>query len=654
MQIIRRLYFYAVTLVSLETVIWGLIGLMRTIFSPTVLGATADRLAAPLAFILVGLPVFLLHWRSVQRMAAQNAEEAISRIRATFFYVALAATLLPAAQNGLAFLSRTFTQAFGLESTASLFGGGQTPVDNLVAIGINLLIAVYLDQRNRQNWTGELGDPLPEQDRIRLVENYADARRVYRYLWLGYSLALTVLGVRQLLVYLFSSSQSIGVPAAATLANGLALIGIGLPIWLYTQRLVDRSLAEKSEALSWLRVAFLFVLTWLSMFLTLYQIGKIGEVLLRLVFGESLSFAQFVQSLRFPIAVAIPLSVVWGLYGKQRQDTVNLREDPFLRAALLRFYATVVTSAALLAMILGSSRFLAFFVNLLLGAKSYFTELGRGELSASLVVLLIAIPVWALNWRLLQNEAAREDEHGDNARRSVVRRAMLYLWIFVGVIGTMFATGGFFFEIIRSLLGMPPANLALESLLRLRLTIISLAVLLYHLSALRRDQRLAAASLAARQAAFPVTIWLDQANPLTQELKSALQKEAPLLPIFWLDDVAQPSLEQLKQAKALVISAKVFEASPTDETSVWRLFEGQCLVVPDPQSPWYWVGGSAQTIPALAKHTARALRLLAEGQPLPRQVDSSWITTIAYILAALFLVQFVLSALFAGIAPFLD
>lgn len=654
MQIIRRLYFYAVTLISLETVIWGLIGLMRTVFSPMVLGATADRLAAPLAFILVGLPVFLLHWRYVQRMAAQNSEEAISRIRAIFFYVALAATLLPAAQNGLAFLSRTFTQAFGLESTAALFGGGQTPVDNLVAIGINLLLAVYLDRRNRQNLTGEIGDPFPEQDQVKLVENYAAARRVFRYLWLGYSLALTVLGARQLLVFLFSSSQSIGVPTAATLANGLALLGIGLPVWVYTQRLVERSLAEKSEALSWLRVAFLFILTWLSMFLTLYQLGKIGEVLLRLVFGESMSFAQLFQSLRFPIAVAIPLSVVWGLYGRQRQDTVNLREDPLLRAALLRFYATVVASAALLAMILGSSRFLAFFLNLLLGAESYFTELGRGELSASFVVLLIATPVWVLNWRLLQREAAQEDELGDNARRSVVRRAMLVLWIFVGVIGTMFATGGFFFEIIRSLLGMPPANLALESLLRLRLTVIFLVVLLYHLSALRRDQRLAAASLAARQAAFPVAIWLDQENPLAQELKSALQKEAPQLPIFWLDGVIQPSLEQLKQAKALVISAKVFEASPTDETSVWRLFEGQCLVIPDPQSLWYWVGGSSQTIPALAKHTARAVRLLAEGQPLPRQADSSWITTIAYILAVLFLVQFFLVGLFAGIAPFLD
>ncbi|MCX8062672.1 MAG: DUF5671 domain-containing protein [Anaerolineales bacterium] len=654
MQIIRRLYFYAVTLVSLETVIWGLIGLMRTVFSPAMLGATADRLAAPLAFILVGLPVFLIHWRYVQRVAAQNADEAISRIRAAFFYIALAATFLPAAQNTLAFLSRTFTQAFGLERTNALLGSGQTLADNGVAIGVNLLLAVYLYRRNRQNWTGEVCDALTEQERTGLVENYADARRVYRYVWLGYSLALTVLGVRQLLAYLFLSPQSIGMPTAAMLANGLALLGVGLPIWFYTQRLIEQSLEERAESFSWLRVAFLFALTWLSMFLTLYQIGKIGEVLFRLVLGEGLSTAQMLQSLRPAIAIGIPIGVVWVFYGRQRQETVDLRQTLTLRAAMDRFHSTIVASAALLAIILGSSRLLAFGLNLLFGSKTYFIESGRGELSASLAVLLIAIPVWVRYWRLLQSEATQEDELGDEARRSVVRKGMLYLWIFVGVIGTMFATGSFFFEIIRTLLGTPSDNFALDSLLRLRFTLIFVAVLLYHIAALRRDQRLAAASLAAHQAEFPVVIWIDLDNPLVQELKIALQKEAPKMPLLWLDDHEQPSLEQLKSAKAMVASARILESALKEGMPSWHAFEGQRIVLPDPQSQWYWIGGSTQTVPALAKQTARALRLLAEGQPLPRETDNPLLTTIAYVLAALFLLQFLLAILFTGIAPFVD
>ncbi|MCS7247846.1 MAG: DUF5671 domain-containing protein [Anaerolineales bacterium] len=654
MQVIRRLYFYAVALVSLETVIWGLIGLMRTVFSPPTLGATADRLAAPLAFVLVGLPVFLLHWRAVQRLAAQSAEEAMARIRATFFYVALLVTLLPAAQNALAFLSRTFTQAFGLESTSALLGGGQTLADNLIAVGVNLIFAVYFYQRNRENWSAAVCPSLSEAETAQLRENYADARRVSRYLWLGYSLALTVLGVRQLLAYLFVSPQTIGMPAAAMLANGYALLGVGLPIWFYTQRLIERSLTDRAESFSWLRMVFLLVLSWLSMFLTLYQIGRAVEVFLRLALGEGLNLFQVLQSLRPAVAVGIPMAVVWGFYGKQRRAAVELRQTLPLRAAINRFYVAVVASAALLAMILGSSRLLAFAINLLFGSESYFIEVGRGELSASLATLLLAIPVWLRYWRLLQNEARREDELGDEARRSVVRRGMLYLWIFVGVIGAMFATGNFFFEIIRALLATPSENFALDSLLRLRFTLIFLVVLVYHLAVLRRDQRLAVAALAARQAGFPVAIWIETDNPLARELKSALQREAPNLPLLWCDGSQQPSLEQLREAKAWVISARVFETSSRDEMSVWKSFAGQCIVLPDPQSQWYWIGGSAQTIPALAKQTARALRLLAEGQPLPRQTYSPVLATIAYVLAALFVLQFVSAILFVGIASLLD
>jgi hypothetical protein len=44
MKTVRRLYFYAVSLISIEVVLWGLINLLRSIVSQTV-GGTADVLA---------------------------------------------------------------------------------------------------------------------------------------------------------------------------------------------------------------------------------------------------------------------------------------------------------------------------------------------------------------------------------------------------------------------------------------------------------------------------------------------------------------------------------------------------------------------------------------------------------------------------------
>ena len=61
MKTVRRLYFYAVALISLEVVLWGLINLLRSIIDQTV-GGGAEALASALALILVGLPIFLFHW----------------------------------------------------------------------------------------------------------------------------------------------------------------------------------------------------------------------------------------------------------------------------------------------------------------------------------------------------------------------------------------------------------------------------------------------------------------------------------------------------------------------------------------------------------------------------------------------------------------
>ncbi|RIK25822.1 MAG: hypothetical protein DCC54_09065 [Anaerolineae bacterium] len=67
MRAIRRLYFYAVSFITLEIVLWGLIRLLRSIFSTSQIGAGGDALAQALALIFVGAPIFALHWIGAQR-----------------------------------------------------------------------------------------------------------------------------------------------------------------------------------------------------------------------------------------------------------------------------------------------------------------------------------------------------------------------------------------------------------------------------------------------------------------------------------------------------------------------------------------------------------------------------------------------------------
>ena len=113
MKTIRRIYFYAVALISLEVVLWGMIGLARSIFSNSV-GSGVAQLAQALALILVGVPVFGIHWWAAQRSANKDEEEHSSAVRALFLYSALLGLLIPLTQNGLAFINRLIIDLFNI------------------------------------------------------------------------------------------------------------------------------------------------------------------------------------------------------------------------------------------------------------------------------------------------------------------------------------------------------------------------------------------------------------------------------------------------------------------------------------------------------------------------------------------------------------
>ena len=253
MQTIRRLYLYAVTFVSLEVVLWGIISLARSIAAGREIGGSVNRLAGALALILVGIPVFLLHWSLAQRSASKEIEERTSRLRAVFLYGTLLATLIPAVQNGLALLNHLWLSVFGLAPSQAMLGGSQSASDNLIAIAINAIAAAYFFYILRADW---LISPQSEY--------FIEVRRLYRYIWLVYGLALVVFGAQQTLQFIFQSPQAVGIGTGSMLANGLSLLIIGAPLWVFTTWIIQRSLVDPAERGSILRLAVLYGLVIVS------------------------------------------------------------------------------------------------------------------------------------------------------------------------------------------------------------------------------------------------------------------------------------------------------------------------------------------------------------------------------------------------------
>ncbi len=191
MRTIRRLYIYAVAFISLEVVLWGLVNLLRSIINSSIIGGSAARLAGSLALILVGLPVFWLHWRVAQNDARREMDEHASGLRAFFLYAGLLSTLIPAIQSFLAIVNRLFLDVNHLSRLAAFVGGQQTWSDNLIALLMNVLIASYFLTVLRADW-----------NQITLKGPFTSVRQISRYVWVLYGLALTVGGVQQILSFI--------------------------------------------------------------------------------------------------------------------------------------------------------------------------------------------------------------------------------------------------------------------------------------------------------------------------------------------------------------------------------------------------------------------------------------------------------------------
>jgi hypothetical protein len=136
-----------------------------------------------------------------------------------------------------------------------------------------------------------------------------------------------------------------------------------------------------------------------------------------------------------------------------------------------------------------------------------------------------------VTWRRLQAEALLAGDAGDHARRSVVRRAYLYLALFAGVIGGMISAVSLVFELVNSALsGQRDSSFVTTILDNLQLLILFAILLVYHLGVMRRDGRSAAAALAGRQRAFKLLV-VDSGKDFVSAVRSALARVAPNVPV---------------------------------------------------------------------------------------------------------------------------
>ncbi len=607
MQSLRRLYLYAVTFVSLEVVLWGSIGLGRAFAAGGRAGeGSTNQLAQALAFILVGIPVFLLHWSLAQRAARREPGERSALLRAIFLYGVLLATLLPVVNNSLALLDRLLAIAFGMDPAMAALGGVQTFSDNLFAILLNALAAAYFYSVLRADWkAGPVGD------------DFAVLRRLFRYLAMVYFLIMAVIGAQRVLEYLLRLPAPGLEHYPALLSGGLALILVGTPLWGLTWWVILRSWNDPSERQSTLRWVALIGVTLLSAFVGLVSLILGLQVVLMLLLGMPSS--EFLERISIPLSIGLPLALVWFYYRRVLQAemliTTQLPAQEAERGvALRRLYAYLLALFVLAAAFMGLQVLLASLLELVVeGAGASITGL-REQFGGGLAALLVGLPLWVWAWRPLVREAAVEGEAGERARRSLVRRGYLYLVLFASVLGVMFTAGPLIYQLLRLMLGQPAEDVLLQSLQLLVTLLLFCLLLAYHYWVLRADSRLTEGLLLRRRAQYPVLVLAPSEEGFAETLVAALEQEAPGLPVAVHPIEQGAPDETFSAARAVILPADLL-TTPGEALRLWlRAFDGKRIVLTGPGGDWLWVPAPRGGLPASARRAARLARRLAEGE----------------------------------------
>ncbi len=609
MRTVRRMYLYAVSLVSLEIALWGVINLARNILSPAARLQGTDLLASGLALVLVGLPIFVLHWWMAQRDAARDDDERASRVRGVFLYATLLATMIPVVQSLLAIVSRLLLGWFDGAFTQAVVGGQQTTLDNLISIVANGVVYLYFLRVLRDDWRANLpGSTLDEE------------RRLYRAIWIVYGLLMLTAGVRLLLYYILGGQSS------AMLPNGLALALVGGPVWAWNWRAWQQGADQPAERRSLLRLALLYLLALSGVLVSLASGASVLRQGIEILLGLE-GWSGFLYRIAGALSTLIPAAMVWAYYSRELARALAAVPDETRRAAFQRGYTYFLALVGNVVTFIGVLGILQYIIRVQFDLYTNLRVLQSG-LASELTAILIGVPLWLWHWRKAQAEAARDDDPGDHARRSTLRKGYLYLVMFATVVGSMVTAGWLLYLLFQRLLGNTPANFTRSALDWLAALVLFVIWLAYHLNALRADGRAAQRSLTQRHAQFPVLIVQGADERFAVELVQALQRSAPRMPIVVHRAASGPPADELLKSRAVVLTGE--EAlRPSPALRSWLdEFEGRRLVVPQPVEGWVWLGAVPRSLRELAQDSARALRELAEGQEVrPQQTTNPWAVT---------------------------
>ncbi|MBV9597610.1 MAG: hypothetical protein JOZ87_12190 [Chloroflexi bacterium] len=427
------------------------------------------------AAALVGLPVWLLHWRWTERWARDNRQERASTLRRLYLYVVLAAALLVltySLQDALSAAIQAFTTPSRVDDAL-----GALP---FVAIAALVWVAHWRIAARDRALVGEEGGS-------------ATLRRWYLYgaALIGYVTLLS--GASLLLEFLWRALTAPGDQLRA--ADAVASVIVGLGVWLAHWSILPRHIgetAQRDDGVSVLRSVYLFLALSVGVVGALFGLSQLLYYAVARLLGVSSPggvSGNLLQAAAAPASVAIVYGVAWAYQRHAvRRQAAAFDEAP-RQAGVRRLYTYVVALIGLATLAVGAAGLLWTAGDLLVNSAAATSGDGwRGNVALFATLAAVGLPVWLLHWQPVPG--------ADAEVRSLARRLYVYLALIGAMLSLVGSAAAALYRVISLMLGVgvgvgesASVSLLTDLTRALAVAIVAGAVAGYHWRVLRADAR---------------------------------------------------------------------------------------------------------------------------------------------------------------------
>ena len=640
MSNVRRWYIYLVCAISLQSVIWAIIGLLRNLF---IYGVDPIAVAFQIAVVIVGLPVYLAHWLWGQRLVQGEDEERGAVLRRFYLYGTMAALLGPFTANSFDMIRRLLG---GISSNQSYdylqLSVGETLVFHVLAMLVLVPMWIY-----HQRTITEDARTIPE------IGGSATVRRIYV---LGFSvagLALTAMAVIHIIRWIllqFVSDVISGGGLRVGLADEITRLVVGLSLWVIFWRWAGKlySGPSEEERASALRKFYLYGAVFIGAMTAVANVTG----LLAGFFRRALSLPPDPGlGIYQPLPIIIGMSVLWAYHAfVLRDDTTQVLEAP-RQAGVRSLYLYLIAAVGLSALLIGLSGDISVIIRAL--GEGFGTGL-RGEFSWFTAAIIAGLPVWIIPWRQAQVEAEEMGSAGEYARRMVVRKIYLYFYLFVASMTILSSAVYIVFRILSLVLGGESLEFT-ELGQAISFSLIAVGVWLYHGRMLQGDRRISQSEKADNLNALNISIVDVYEEGFGRALADALKRELPdltLEPIILSSEsdtgddkskVQDAAIAELTEA-GLIVGPWVITVPGGGEGAVTAeiahaiaVSSARKLLVPVQVKGWDWAGVEHRKTDDLLRQSIQSVKQIAAGEMVKVIRPMGAGTIIAIVIGVFFL-----------------